>query len=72
MGWAITSGPRFRIPESRQWPGAVSLSSEIGYQRPEFSADAWTWEIRPIIDKKSGRWYLSFNPGSTARFMTLA
>jgi hypothetical protein len=38
------------------------LSNEIGYQRPEFSADTWTWEIRPIVDKKIGRWYLSFNP----------
>lgn len=27
-----------------------------------FFADIWTWEIRPIIDKKIGRWYLSFNP----------
>jgi hypothetical protein len=33
----------------------VSLSNEIGYQRPEFSADTWTWEIRPIVDKKIGR-----------------
>jgi len=54
--------PRFRIPESWHWPVGVSLSNEIGYQRPEFSADTWTWEIRPIVDKKIGRWYLSFNP----------
>jgi hypothetical protein len=27
-----------------------------------FSPDSWTWEIRPIIDKQVGRWYLSFNP----------
>ena len=53
---------RFRIPESWHWPLGVSLSNEIGYQRPEFSADTWTWEIRPIVDKKIGRWYLSFNP----------
>jgi hypothetical protein len=54
--------PRVRIPESWHWPVGVSLSNEIGYQRPEFSADTWTWEIRPIVDKKIGRWYLSFNP----------
>lgn len=54
--------PRFRIPESWHWPVGVSLSQEIGYQRPEFSDDTWTWEIRPIVDKKIGRWYLSFNP----------
>jgi hypothetical protein len=50
----------------------VSLSNEIGYQRPEFSADTRTWEIHPTVDKKIGRWYLSFNPRSTARFMALA
>jgi hypothetical protein len=54
--------PRIRVPESWHWPVGVSLSNEIGYQRPEFSADTWTWEIRPIVDKKIGRWYLSFNP----------
>jgi hypothetical protein len=35
---------------------------EFGYQRPQFSADTWTWEIRPIIDKTVGRWYLAINP----------
>ena len=40
----------------------VSLSNEIGYQRRRFSTDTWTWEIRPIVDKKLGPWYLSFNP----------
>lgn len=54
--------PRVRIPESWHWPVGVSLSNEIGYQRAAFSPDTWTWEIRPIIDKKLGPWYLSFNP----------
>ncbi|HZR55382.1 MAG TPA: hypothetical protein VFA74_00795 [Terriglobales bacterium] len=54
--------PRFRIPEKWKWPVGVSLSNEIGYQRHAFSADTWTWEIRPIVDKKIGRWYLAFNP----------
>lgn len=54
--------PRVRVPESWHWPVGVSLSQEIGYQRPEFSPDTWTWEIRPIVDKKLGPWYLSFNP----------
>jgi len=51
-----------RIPESWHWPVGVSLSQEFGYQRAAFSADTWTWEIRPIVDKKLGRWYMSFNP----------
>jgi hypothetical protein len=54
--------PRFRAPDSWHWPVGVSISNEIGYQRPKFSTDTWTWELRPIIDKKLGPWYLAFNP----------
>jgi hypothetical protein len=54
--------PRVRVPESWHWPMGVSLSTEIGYQRPIYSPDTWTWEIRPIVDKAVGRWYLAFNP----------
>ncbi len=51
--------PRFRVPKKWNWPVGLSLSNEIGYQRRKFSTDTWTWEIRPIIDKQVGRWYLS-------------
>lgn len=54
--------PRVRAPEQWHWPVGVSLSFEFGYQRAVFSPDTWTLEIRPIIDKQLGRWYLSFNP----------
>ncbi len=54
--------PRFRVPPKWGWPVGLSLSNEIGYQRRQFSEDTWTWEIRPIVDKKLGRWYLAFNP----------
>lgn len=54
--------PRIRVPEKWGWPVGVSLSTEIGYQRPIFSRDTWTWEIRPIVDKQLGPWYLAFNP----------
>jgi len=54
--------PRVRVPESWGWPVGVSLSTEIGYQRPEVSQDTWTWEIRPIVDQTVGRWYWSLNP----------
>ncbi len=54
--------PRFRVPEKWHWPVGVSLSNEIGYQRRQFSEDTWTWEIRPIIDQKVGKWYWSLNP----------
>lgn len=54
--------PRVRVPEAWGWPVGLSLSIEVGYQRPEFSTDTWTLEVRPIIDKQLGRWYFSFNP----------
>ncbi len=54
--------PRVRVPESWRWPVGVSLSNEIGYQRSAFSADTWTWEIRPVVDQKKGRWYWAINP----------
>jgi hypothetical protein len=54
--------PRIRVPESWGWPVGVSLSMELGYQRPVYSPDTWTWEIRPIIDKTIGRWYFAINP----------
>ena len=64
-GWQFVGShirPRARIPESWKWPVGVSLSGEVGYQRSQFSADTWTLELRPIIDKELGKWYLSFNP----------
>jgi hypothetical protein len=54
--------PRIRVPDSWNWPVGVSLSTEVGYQRAVYSADTWTWEIRPIIDKAIGRWYFAVNP----------
>ena len=54
--------PRVRVPDSWHWPLGVSLSTEVGYQRPVYSPDTWTWEIRPIFDKSVGRWYFAVNP----------
>ncbi len=54
--------PRIAAPESWHLPVGLSLSQEIGYQRRKFSEDSWNYELRPIIDKKLGRWYLAFNP----------
>jgi hypothetical protein len=60
--------PRVRVPEDWKWPVGVSLSLEFGYQRAYFSADTWTLEIRPILDKQVGRWYLAFNPSFDRSF----
>ena len=54
--------PRVTVPESWGWPVGLSLSQEIGYARSRFSADTWTYELRPIIDKELGRFYVSINP----------
>lgn len=54
--------PRFRVPESWGLPVGLSLSQEVGYARTLFSADTWTWEIRPIVDQTVGRLYWSVNP----------
>ncbi len=54
--------PMVRVPRSWHWPLGVALSTEVEYERPQSGAATWTWEIRPILDKTLGRWYLSVNP----------
>ncbi len=54
--------PRVGVPESWGWPVGLGLSAEIGYQQRRFSTDTWTLELRPIIDKRVGPWYVAFNP----------
>ncbi len=53
--------PRVRAPDQWHWPVGASLSMEFGYQRRVYSSDTWTLELRPIIDKQLGRWYLATN-----------
>lgn len=60
--------PRVRAPDSWHWPVGASMSIEFGYQRAAFSPDTWTLEIRPIIDKKLGRWYFALNPSLDRSF----
>ncbi len=54
--------PRISVPESWNWPVGLSLSQEFGWAKSQFSADNWTYELRPIIDKQMGPWYVSLNP----------
>jgi hypothetical protein len=54
--------PRIAVPASWHWPVGLSVSTEIGYQKRQYSEDEWTQEIRPIIDKQLGNLYLSLNP----------
>jgi hypothetical protein len=60
--------PRVSVPAKWHWPVGVSISQEFGYQRSQFSSDTWTYELRPIVDKKLGRWYLAFNPAFEKSF----
>lgn len=54
--------PRVMAPSQWKWPVGVSLSAEIGYQRPEYADETWSIEVRPIIDKQWNKLYVSFNP----------
>jgi len=54
--------PRIMVPSQWNLPVGLSLSVEFGYQRPEYSSATWSLELRPIIDKQWGRWYLALNP----------
>jgi hypothetical protein len=54
--------PRVAVPASWKWPVGLSLSTEFGFQKSAFADNTSGIEIRPIIDKKFGGVYLSFNP----------
>ena len=54
--------PKITLPARFNLPVGLSLSTEIGYQRREYSADTWSVEIRPIIDKEFKLVYISLNP----------
>jgi hypothetical protein len=65
LGWQFIGShirPRVMLPESYGLPVGLSLSIETGYQRREYATDTWSTEIRPIIDKTIGNYYLSLNP----------
>jgi len=54
--------PRIAAPESWKLPVGLSLSTEFGFQKAAFAGSTFDLEIRPIIDKKWGGLYASFNP----------
>ena len=55
--------PRVTVPQSWHWPFGASLSFEFGFFRPHTdSAFFWQGEMRPILDKTWGNFYLAFNP----------
>lgn len=54
--------PRIMAPSKWKLPIGLSLSTEFGYQRADYSSSTWNIELRPIIDKQWTKWYASFNP----------
>jgi hypothetical protein len=54
--------PRWRVPESWKWPFGASMSVEFGFQKRQYSEDTCDLELRPIIDKQMGHWYVALNP----------
>ncbi len=59
--------PRFRLPED--WlPFKMSVSTELGFNKHQFDPNTITLEIRPILEKEFGKWYLSVNPDLTKSF----
>lgn len=54
--------PRIMAPIKWNLPVGLSLSAEIGYQSSRYSADTWSLELRPIIDKQWNKLYVSLNP----------
>ncbi|QEC68186.1 hypothetical protein FRZ67_13070 [Panacibacter ginsenosidivorans] len=54
--------PRIMAPAKWKLPVGLSLSAEIGYQSAHYSAETWSIELRPIIDKQWEKLYISLNP----------
>src|SRR6185295_9732459 len=49
------------------WPDSVgafrfALNIEVARVSKRYEADGWGGELRPIVDARWGRWYLSINP----------
>lgn len=63
--------PRFRLPEGLHFPFKVSVSTEVGFNKHQFDPNTITLEIRPILEKEMGRWYVSFNPDFSKSFRGL-
>lgn len=54
--------PRVAAPESWKWPVGVSISTEFGFQKSAFDANTASLEVRPIVDRKWNKLYVSVNP----------
>ena len=60
-GSATTSAPVCACRRSGAGQSASASPPRLAISAPS-SPDTWTWEIRPILDKQTGRWYFAVNP----------
>ena len=54
--------PRYSLPKKWGLPVDISLSAEVGLPREIYEENSVTLELRPIIEKKIGRFQMDFNP----------
>lgn len=54
--------PRVSLPKSWHLPVDISISGEVGFPRKVFEENSVTLELRPIVEKKLGRFQLDINP----------
>jgi hypothetical protein len=59
-GWRFRN--RVRAPKSWGLPVDLSVSAEFGFPQKQFEENPVTLEIRPIIEKKFGRFQIDINP----------
>ncbi|HXG91096.1 MAG TPA: hypothetical protein VNN73_01850 [Blastocatellia bacterium] len=59
-GWRVR--PRVSLPQSWRLPVDVSLSGEVGFPRKVYEENSVTLELRPIIEKRIGRFQFDINP----------
>jgi hypothetical protein len=59
-GWRLR--PRVSLPKSWQLPVDVSMSVEFGFPQKQYEENSVTLELRPIIEKKIGKFQLDINP----------
>ncbi|MDQ6831572.1 MAG: hypothetical protein M3081_22140 [Gemmatimonadota bacterium] len=59
-GWRLR--PRVKVPKSWNWPIDFSFSAEVGFPQAAYEDNVVTLELRPILEKKFGRWQFDVNP----------
>ncbi|HUS06584.1 MAG TPA: hypothetical protein VMZ52_09825 [Bryobacteraceae bacterium] len=59
-GWRVR--PRWKAPEQWNWPVKFSMSLEVGFPRKMYEDSSPTIELRPVFEKRFGKFQLDVNP----------